>query len=1197
MPGGVGMNLKAADTVIFSDSDFNPQNDLRAAARAHRIGQNKAVKVIRLIGRDTVEEIVYRKAASKLQLTNTIIERDHFTLGAQKPLADPDLQLSDILKFGLDKLLSSEGSTLEEVDLESILGETENSQWASDALPSAGGGIREQEEGMLMYRGEAVEDFTGPDCRFVNFKKGDPVFVYYKLAEVSPELWAGSVGHMFGYFPKDFIKVVREHTKEELQIPTDETDFVCFDVGGDDFDNYNVEELLGFLELYDSANEDSEKAIEKVGQFPEVSQDVEPEPKPVVANSQQIESAFSENTVDLEEQFLAQKNHPHADSQTDNAQGEQTSLELFEEILPDKLKVPESEKNKTSNISQASNEQEKTDAYKLLKKEINPYLETKENKQEMSIIWKILKKTETTAKRVDISQVSNEQEKTDAYKLLKKEINPYLETKENKQETSIIWKILKKTETTAKRVDMMDKEQEMQPPHEDDFPKENTNRLNRNLHEEPNLLRHHFNMNHPEEPSLLNQPVTEDMGVSEVSQIPNTEKVDPELLITEGTPVDAADTENQLEIKVEEPADATLLDNILFLLYSFLLYLSKMVKDRVYQVNEQQISKKVNNFMKENEELMQKLSNYEQKMKESKKQVQETMKQNMILSDEATNYKDKMKLLEKAKELLDEGAKSLHVMLESEREQKAKNQDLIMENKKSIEKLKDVISVNTSELSELQILLTEAKLREEKVKLKCCQLQKENTMLKKEKEQLQQEVKDWSTSHAELSEQMKSFEKTQKDLQVALSQKDDTIKALTNHITQLNRFQCESESEDQSRDESDELTNGELAGDRNEKIKDQIKQMMDVSQTKTTISVVEEDLKLLQLKLRASMSTKCNLEDQIKKLESDCNSLRSSKVGLEEECKTLRQKVEILNELYQQNEIALKKKVSQEEYERLEKEQQLSAADEKVVSAVQEVKNYKRRIEEMEEALQKTKHSFKNQIAMHEKKAHDNWLKARSAERAIAEEKREVANLRQKLLEMTQKIAVRQDEPGIVKPMLGRPDLQNPPQRDSGCGPAHMNSSSRSSSPAKVTNEGKVHMAMKGPPPFSGVPFMGPPMGRPPPPPIWYGPPLQLGGPFGPRPIPPPFGPGMRPPIGFREYAPGVTPGKWDLPFDPRDFFPGPAPAPFRPLGSFGPREYFIPGAPLPPPTHGPQDYGPPPAAKDLMPSGFKDETPPNSQE
>nr|XP_054103521.1 chromodomain-helicase-DNA-binding protein 1-like isoform X5 [Callithrix jacchus] len=155
--GGVGMNLTAADTVIFVDSDFNPQNDLQAAARAHRIGQNKSVKVIRLIGRDTVEEIVYRKAASKLQLTNMIIEGGHFTLGAQKPSADADLQLSEILKFGLDKLLASEGSTVDEIDLEAILGETKDGQWTSDALPAAEGGSREQEEGknhMYLFEGK-----------------------------------------------------------------------------------------------------------------------------------------------------------------------------------------------------------------------------------------------------------------------------------------------------------------------------------------------------------------------------------------------------------------------------------------------------------------------------------------------------------------------------------------------------------------------------------------------------------------------------------------------------------------------------------------------------------------------------------------------------------------------------------------------------------------------------------------------------------------------------------------------------------------------------------------------------------------------------------------------------------------------------------------------------------------------------------
>ncbi|XP_037354818.1 chromodomain-helicase-DNA-binding protein 1-like isoform X2 [Talpa occidentalis] len=155
--GGVGMNLTAADTVIFVDSDFNPQNDLQAAARAHRIGQSKTVKVIRLIGRDTVEEIVYRRAASKLQLTTAIMEGGHFTLGGQKPAAGTDLQLSEILKFGLDKLLSSEGSTVDEVDLESILGETQDGQWVSAAPTPAAEGTTEQEEGenhMYLFEGK-----------------------------------------------------------------------------------------------------------------------------------------------------------------------------------------------------------------------------------------------------------------------------------------------------------------------------------------------------------------------------------------------------------------------------------------------------------------------------------------------------------------------------------------------------------------------------------------------------------------------------------------------------------------------------------------------------------------------------------------------------------------------------------------------------------------------------------------------------------------------------------------------------------------------------------------------------------------------------------------------------------------------------------------------------------------------------------
>ena len=159
-----------------------------------------------------------------------------------------------------------------------------------------------------------------------------------------------------------------------------ETDFVCFDGGRDDFDNYNVEELLGFLEVYDSATEDSEEVKEKTAQHveepPEASNESDAEPEPGEPNSEENESVFSENTAELRERSEAQKSHPQLNSQTGHAQGERTSFESYGEMLQDKLKVPESEGNKTSNSSQVSREQ-KIDAYKLLKTEMTLDLKTK----------------------------------------------------------------------------------------------------------------------------------------------------------------------------------------------------------------------------------------------------------------------------------------------------------------------------------------------------------------------------------------------------------------------------------------------------------------------------------------------------------------------------------------------------------------------------------------------------------------------------------------------------------------------------------------------------------------------------------------------------------------------------------------------------------------------------------------------------
>lgn len=71
--GGVGINLTAADTVIIFDSDWNPQNDIQAMARCHRIGQTRPVKIYRLITRNTYEAQMFHKSSMKLGLDRAVL--------------------------------------------------------------------------------------------------------------------------------------------------------------------------------------------------------------------------------------------------------------------------------------------------------------------------------------------------------------------------------------------------------------------------------------------------------------------------------------------------------------------------------------------------------------------------------------------------------------------------------------------------------------------------------------------------------------------------------------------------------------------------------------------------------------------------------------------------------------------------------------------------------------------------------------------------------------------------------------------------------------------------------------------------------------------------------------------------------------------------------------------------------------------
>src|SRR5271168_1230685 len=76
--GGLGLNLQVADTVIIYDSDWNPHQDLQAQDRAHRIGQTKEVRILRLITEKSIEESILARAQEKLDLDGKVIQAGRF---------------------------------------------------------------------------------------------------------------------------------------------------------------------------------------------------------------------------------------------------------------------------------------------------------------------------------------------------------------------------------------------------------------------------------------------------------------------------------------------------------------------------------------------------------------------------------------------------------------------------------------------------------------------------------------------------------------------------------------------------------------------------------------------------------------------------------------------------------------------------------------------------------------------------------------------------------------------------------------------------------------------------------------------------------------------------------------------------------------------------------------------------------------
>jgi len=165
--GGLGINLYTADIVILFDSDWNPQMDMQAMDRAHRIGQKKQVRVYRLVTENTVDEKIVERAAVKLKLDRMVIQQGRLSDQNKTNLGKDDML--NMIRHGAKQVfLSDKDGEMDDADVEAILQQGEIKTAAANKKLDTLGESSLRNFTLDTKQEESVYSFEGEDFREKN---------------------------------------------------------------------------------------------------------------------------------------------------------------------------------------------------------------------------------------------------------------------------------------------------------------------------------------------------------------------------------------------------------------------------------------------------------------------------------------------------------------------------------------------------------------------------------------------------------------------------------------------------------------------------------------------------------------------------------------------------------------------------------------------------------------------------------------------------------------------------------------------------------------------------------------------------------------------------------------------------------------------------------------------------------------------
>uniref|UniRef100_A0A4X1SUA4 MIA SH3 domain ER export factor 2 n=1 Tax=Sus scrofa TaxID=9823 RepID=A0A4X1SUA4_PIG len=329
------------------------------------------------------------------------------------------------------------------------------------------------------------------------------------------------------------------------------------------------------------------------------------------------------------------------------------------------------------------------------------------------------------------------------------------------------------------------------------------------------------------------------------------------------------------------------------------------------------------------------------------------------------------KLINSQSELEDE-ILFLEKELREEKSKHSEQDELMVDISKRIQSLEDESKSLKSQVSEAKTTFKIFQMNEERLKISIKDALSENSQLQESQKQLLQEAEEWRERVNELNKQKMTFEDSRAHVEQVLCDKENQIKSLTERLLKMKDWSAVL-GEDITNDDNLDL---EMKNDsENDTLpKGTLKKLIHAAKLKASLKTLEGERNQIYTQLSEVDKTKEDLTECIENLQTEQASLQSENTQFENEIQKLQQKLKVMTELYQENEMTLHRKLTVEENYRLEKEEKLSKADEKISHAVEELETYRKRARDLEEELERTIHSYQGQSISHEKKAHDNWV-------------------------------------------------------------------------------------------------------------------------------------------------------------------------------------------------------------------------------